>query len=128
MNHTTNDRVLKPYGLYNHQHTDPDTGHARVITWRPDLVPVILTWLQGIPLLDLMYVAKLGASLEGAFLIEFDWPRRDAGADGGPRTRRIIIAFDHDMYAMSNGGPRVWTQDCIVPYDTTALYCAANIP
>jgi hypothetical protein len=112
--------VLKPYGLYRYAAQESRSyGHP----WRPDLAPLVLAWLEGIPPEDMKMVARIGSALDGGFFIEFDCEHRDTG-----KPVRVTIAWDHDMYVMTNGGPKVWKYDGIMPYDPLALYCCANTP
>ncbi len=67
-------------------------------TWRPDLVPTILDWIDNIPAEALPHLRKLRVDNRGHFCCTFS-KRAD---DGGP-PRDVEIELDHDGYVVSCG-------------------------
>jgi hypothetical protein len=110
------DGNLSAGGLF-HYESDRDE-HGR--TWRPDLVPAILAWLEEIPAGDHGIVQRIAVGRRGSFRADF------TPTDRHGRPRDVAIEFDHNKQIIRNDTQQ-WAAETIVPYARATLDAMARL-
>ena len=88
--------------------------------FRPDLLPLIKAWLEGVSPHAWQYFKSFGVGCNGSFAAHFSVPP----TNGGPR-REVSIKFDHNLQTLSND-IGIWTADHQVPFDMKNLQTVAD--
>jgi hypothetical protein len=94
-------------------------------TWRPDLVPAILKWIDGIPESCLSHLKGFSVNEDGSFGATF----RKRSERGGP-PKEIRFEFDHGGSSLhvvvQNELMLVGAESEIIPFNPEHLLLAAN--
>ncbi|HEX6751197.1 MAG TPA: hypothetical protein VF092_28160 [Longimicrobium sp.] len=125
------DGNLSGGGLF-HYESDRDQ-HGR--TWRPDLVPAILAWIDSIPPEDYDIVQRFAVGRRGSFRADFVVPiERKGSAVPGTcndhnkqiKWRDVAIEFDWNRQIIRNDVQQ-WGAEHIVPYARATLDAMARL-
>jgi hypothetical protein len=109
----------RPAGLYCYN-SDPVFRRS----WRPELVPVILEWLAGVPAEDLQYLIGIAVGVRGGMIAHFaKIPRA-----GGP-ARRVTFRIYTTTSSSVENDYRIWSHPSeLVPYESYVLDAVCNVP
>jgi hypothetical protein len=99
---------------------DEDAERAR--TWRPDLVPHLMQWLNSIPPQSLKYLEKISVSDLGGFEATFCYRNRHVRF-GFEHPRSMVIAAPD---ATAKDSRLLWWASEILPFEQSQLEVAAS--
>lgn len=89
--------------------------------WRPDLVPHITAWLDGIPAASLRHLVRVGVSEAGGLIATFEFNGTEVRFEFDRPTSMIIVCPD----AATKTSSGIWWAEKILPFEQRQLEAAA---